>query len=605
MPEGLPQLSARLRLLIRLVLGRLLQGALLLVALSLLLFGLMAHLPGDPVDLLVASNPELRPEDVTRLKKLRGLDQPFTVRWWRWLAGYHEAFAPPQARTLPPVFGEIDVGEADVDDDGETPRLFSLRLPLDGLKEDLVRQGLTMRAAPPATLEDSGVVPVLTALLDEGAHLLTVVVTDRHGQESPWTVAVYVARARPGTDRARRQDDPVVVDESGPLLAGGTEAPAEPRPNLDVQRAAQAIRPLPPLPRTVDASAVGGGDFASQRVTVDADTEAVTVVVGTPVIDPDRFVCGVACIVVGDLSGLGWSFATKRPVAELLFGKTATCGDFVNDPGEGCDDGNIVDGDGCDARCQVDGATLFQRNDVAVAGFLTGLGRIGNTLVLTVPSLLLAMLLALCLGTVAGLRGGAVDVVVRGGAALFSAMPAFLVGLLLVTAFAEWWRVLPSGGIFQPGIQREGAVAVVVDRLRHGLLPCTVLVLFWSGRFVRQVRSAVIAAAAGDFVRTARMKGASTSRIVWRHILPNAAVPLFTLVGLSLPALFGGALLTETVFAWPGLGRLQYDAILQNDSYVAVVVFLLSAATVLLGSLLADVLVALVDPRQLLPRRRP
>jgi peptide/nickel transport system permease protein len=101
------------------------------------------------------------------------------------------------------------------------------------------------------------------------------------------------------------------------------------------------------------------------------------------------------------------------------------------------------------------------------------------------------------------------------------------------------------------------------------------------------------------------MKGASTSRIVWRHILPNAAVPLFTLVGLSLPALFGGALLTETVFAWPGLGRLQYDAILQNDSYVAVVVFLLSAAMVLLGSLLADVLVALVDPRQLLPRRRP
>ena len=129
------------------------------------------------------------------------------------------------------------------------------------------------------------------------------------------------------------------------------------------------------------------------------------------------------------------------------------------------------------------------------------------------------------------------------------------------------------------------------------MLPVTVLVLFWTGRFVRQVRSAVIAAADGDYVRTAYMKGASTWQVVVRHVLPNAAVPLVTLVGLSLPALFGGALLTETVFAWPGLGRLQYDAILQNDSYVAVVVFLISAAMVLLGSLLADVLVFVLDPR--------
>jgi peptide/nickel transport system permease protein len=157
--------------------------------------------------------------------------------------------------------------------------------------------------------------------------------------------------------------------------------------------------------------------------------------------------------------------------------------------------------------------------------------------------------------------------------------------------------VLPSGGVFSPGIHEQGAVAVVVDRLRHALLPVMVLTLFWSGRFVRQVRSAVIAAAAGDFVRTARMKGADELRVIVRHILPNAAVPLVTLVGLSLPSLFGGALLTETVFAWPGIGRLQYDAILQNDSYVAVIVFLISAALVLGGSLLADVAVALIDPR--------
>ena len=594
-----------MRSLVRLVLGRLWQGALLLLALSLLLFGLMAHLPGDPVDLLVASNPELRSEDITRLKKLRGLDQPFTVRWWRWLVGYHEAIAPPASRTLPPVFGE-----ACRNDDGR-PRAFALRLPVDGLMDDLARLGLSMEAAPPATIEGQGASAFVTALLDEGAHLLTIVVTDRHAQQAPWTVAVYVAPARPDTDRAPRYDDPVVIDESDSQLAGGTEVPRpERRSNLEVQQAAIAVHPMPPPPRSVDSSAIDtvtsgvATDVVGQRVLVDQDTEAVTVVSGVPVVDPDHFVCGIACALTGDLSGLGWSFATKRPVAELLFGKAAACGDDLSDPGEGCDDGNVEDGDGCDGRCLPEGATWVQRVDIAVAGWLTGAGRIGNTLLLTVPSLLLAMVLAMVLGTAAGLRGGAVDVVVRAGAAVFSAMPAFLVGLLLVTVFAERWRVLPSGGIFQPGIQQEGAVAVVVDRLRHGVLPCTVLVLFWSGRFVRQVRSAVIAAAAGEFVRTARMKGASTSRIVWRHILPNAAVPLFTLVGLSLPALFGGALLTETIFAWPGLGRLQYDAILQNDSYVAVVVLLLSAAMVLVGSLIADVLVALVDPRQRIPRRR-
>ncbi|HEY1100378.1 MAG TPA: ABC transporter permease subunit, partial [Myxococcota bacterium] len=277
----------------------------------------------------------------------------------------------------------------------------------------------------------------------------------------------------------------------------------------------------------------------------------------------------------------------------------AVCGDYNVDAGEGCDDGNRDDGDACSSDCTPTDRPwgVLDDLDVAVSGALVSMGRIGNTLVLTLPALTVAMLLSLVLGTWAGWRRGAVDVVVRGFSALTSSVPAFFVGLLLVTLFAEWWQVLPSGGVFSPGIHNDGVQAVVVDRVRHAVLPVTVLVLFWTGRFVRQVRSAVIAAAAGDYVRTVRMKGASTSWIVRHHVLKNAAVPLVTLVGLSLPALFGGALLTETVFAWPGLGRLQYDAILQNDSYVAVVVFLISAAMVLLGSLLADVLVFVLDPR--------
>ena len=561
----------------------------MLLALSFVLFALLASLPGDPVDLLVASNPELRPEDVVRLKKLRGLDQPVPVRWWRWLVGYHEAVAPPPGRALPPLFLEataVDDGVGDAADARPTP--VQIPLPIADLPA-----GATLRALPPATLDRGDDGGVLLALLPPGAVRLVVVVADRHGQEAPWTIDVFVApppRDRPAPPPI---DAPVSLDESEPQLAGSTEqARPEPRSNRDIERDALAFTGLPPRIVSVDDNSAAPG----QHVDVGSDGH-VRVVIGPALIDQKRFVCGVLCVLRGDVDGLGWSWATKRPVAELLFGRSPVCGDMVRDPGEGCDDGNAHDGDGCDARCGVEGAGAIARADVAIAGALVDMGRIGHTLVLTVPSLLLAMALSLLLGTFAGLRGGRFDEVIKVGAALVSAMPAFFVGLLLVTAFAEWWRVLPSGGVFSPGIHEQGAVAVVVDRTRHALLPVTVLTLFWTGRFVRQVRSAVVAAAAGDFVRTARMKGADELRVIVRHILPNAAIPLVTLVGLSLPSLFGGALLTETVFAWPGIGRLQYDAILQNDSYVAVIVFLISAALVLGGSLLADVAVALIDPR--------
>jgi cysteine-rich repeat protein len=379
---------------------------------------------------------------------------------------------------------------------------------------------------------------------------------------------------------------------------GGTEgALPEKKSDAELMRLALAVTgPPPPLVERDD-------DQPGQRVVVDG--VSVVVVRGGPVLDTARFTCGALCALVGDRQALGWSYATKRPVHELLFGRPAVCGDFLTDPGEACDDGNRADGDGCDASCAQEDPrhSLLERLDIWLAGALVGLGRIGNTLLLSVPSLVLAMLASLALGVIAGLRGGRVDAAITFGAAVVSATPAFFVALLLVTLFAEELRWLPSSGVFRPGVHQDGAWAVVVDRARHAALPVCVLTLFWSGRFVRQVRSAVVAALASDAIRTARMIGATEWRVVRVHVLPNAALPLVTLVGLSLPSLFGGALLTETVFSWPGLGRLQYDAILQNDSYVAIVVFLLSAAMVLMGSLFADVAAALLDPR-LVGRRR-
>jgi peptide/nickel transport system permease protein len=574
------------------VLARALQGTLLLFALSFGLFALLSAMPGDPVDLLVASNPELRPEDVARLKKLRGLDQPVPVRWWRWLAGHPTPQAPPSPQTLPPFFFE-----AERQDDQDTPRPTLIRLPLPTPAAGAPR---VVRALPPATLDDDGLV---TVLLMPGATRVVVVLIDQHGQEAALSIPVYVAPPLPGAKDATDPDDPAMIDGEEPLIAGGTEASRpELRPNADIAAAASAVAPMPAPIATVDVDdGDGDGDaFVGQRVVV--RDGAVVVERGAPLAVDGAWTCGVLCVFRGDLSGLGWSWATKRPVAELLFGRDAVCGDGFKDGGEGCDDGNVIDGDGCSATCVDEGKGVAARVDHTIATGLTGLGRVGNTLFLTVPALLIAMFLSLVLGSAAALRGGAVDAVVRGGAAVVASTPAFFVGLILVTLFAEWWRVLPSGGVFSPGIQESGAGAVVVDRLRHVLLPCTVLILFWSGRLVRQVRSAVVAVKSSDLVRTARMKGASPWRVYRRHILPNAAIPLVTLVGLSLPQLFGGALLTETVFAWPGLGRLQYDAVMQNDSYVAVVVFLLSAAMVMGGSLFADVVVVLLDPRR---RHRP
>ncbi len=520
-----------MRALLRLLLSRLLQGAALLLALSFLLFGVMAHLPGDPVDLLVASNPSLSPSDVQRLKKLRGLDQPFPVRWWRWMYGHHEAKPPPSSIELPAIVGVLPA-----------PRPFVVDVELPA------HEGFVVTAFAPAIIEGDH----LKALLPEaGAIRLLAKLTDANGQDGVVSVPVYVAPPAPAVLHP-------VVDGDGDdddAAHASPENELDARSGTQLRSEAEAKRALDDVPASVDVDGAVGVHV------VDKDG-VVFVVDGTPVVDDDAFVGGVL------FGELGWSWATKRPVKELLFG--------------------AADDDNAD-----------------LATKLTSLGRIANTLVLTAPSLLLSMLLALLLGSIAAAnKDKAVDVVVRAFAAVCGSVPAFFVALVFITLFAEQLQWFPSGGIQTPGIQREGAVAVVVDRAQHLALPLLVLVMFWSGRFVRQVRSAVLSSLGADFVRTAKSRGVSPSTTFVRHVLPNAALPLITLVGLSLPTLFGGALLTETVFAWPGLGRLQYDAILQNDSYVAVVVFLGSAAVVLLGSLFADVAVFALDPRLRTDQRR-
>lgn len=541
-----------MRALLRLIASRLLQGALLLLALSFALFAVLAHLPGDPVDALVAADPTVSAAEVARHRTLRGLDQPFFVQWWRWLVGYEAPVTTPPDVEVAAVTGRLS---ADPD-----PRLvpsFVVDVPV-----PLAPPGTRLEPIAPL-VERAG--RWRAVLHEPGATRVFARVTgvdDRFGgQEGLWSMPVFIA----------------------PFVAG------DDRRDVDALRAdAIAAHALAPIAR------VAIPRFSGQHVA--ADDGDVYVVDGTPI--SGRFRCGALCFLTGDRAALGWSWATKRPVAELLFGPDdPVCGDGEKDPREACDDANAVAGDGCDSACAVEGASFADRVDVAVAGALVTMGRVGNTLWLTVPALFFALSAALVFGTWAGLRRSRVDVVVRIGATLAGSAPTFVVALVLLALVAVRWRLLPTGGLSTPGIHEQGAAAVVVDRMRHAALPGFVLFVVWAGRFTRAVQAAVVAVVDADFVVAARARGLSPRAVVLRHVLPHAALPLLALVGMSLPTLAGGALLTETLFAWPGLGRLQYESLVHADAYVAVVVLLVNAGLVVAGSLLADVGAFALDPR--------
>ena len=223
-------------------------------------------------------------------------------------------------------------------------------------------------------------------------------------------------------------------------------------------------------------------------------------------------------------------------------------------------------------------------------------GLIADRLAVTVPLALLAMVLSIGLALPLGIaaaarRGGALDT----GAALFAqattAVPNFWMGLLLILLFAVRLGWMPSGGF--PGWSGGTAPA-----LRSLLLPAVALALPQAGVLTRVARGAMLDTLGEDFVRTARAKGLRPSAVLWRHALRNALPAILTLVGLQLSFLVAGAVLVETVFALPGLGRLAVQAFAQRDSAVVQDVVLLFAVLVILVNFAVDLAVLALDPRQ-------
>jgi peptide/nickel transport system permease protein len=230
---------------------------------------------------------------------------------------------------------------------------------------------------------------------------------------------------------------------------------------------------------------------------------------------------------------------------------------------------------------------LFARPVTAVLG-----PRLVNTASLMATAFVAAVAIALPAGVYAARRprstaDAAINLLCFAGISV----PPFWLALLLILTFAVELGWLPASGM-APADTADRAL-----RLAHFVLPVATLTLASVGGYTRYVRAAMLAELRQDYIRTARAKGLGESQVVWRHALRNAMVPIVTIVALEFGGLLSGALVTETMFAWPGMGKLIYDSIMGNDYNVALVALLLATAMTLAGNLLADIAYVAFDPR--------
>jgi peptide/nickel transport system permease protein len=212
-------------------------------------------------------------------------------------------------------------------------------------------------------------------------------------------------------------------------------------------------------------------------------------------------------------------------------------------------------------------------------------------------SLLLSYLLGIVVGVVQATAGGRLDTTLSVLTVTLFALPGYWLALMLVMLFTYQMRLLPAfgaAGFDSDFLTGSGRVA---DRLRHLALPLATLTLIGIGGTARYVRGAMLDVAGSPFVAIARAKGLSPTRVAVRHVLRNALIPVVTLLGLSLPALFSGAVFIEAIFAWPGVGRVLVEGVVARDYPVVMAATAVSAALVVAGNLLAEILVSWVDPR--------
>lgn len=218
--------------------------------------------------------------------------------------------------------------------------------------------------------------------------------------------------------------------------------------------------------------------------------------------------------------------------------------------------------------------------------------RLPATMELAGIGLLLAVIAGIPMGLLAALRSNSIwDRLIQIVATLGVAIPGFWFAILLIILFSVQWGWLPSAGRFTIGD------ASIMDRIRHLALPTLVIALYSLAQITFYTRSSMLEVLRADYIRTARTKGLTEHAVMYRHALKNGLIPVVTILGLMLPRLIGGAVITETVFAWPGIGRLAADAAFQRDYPLIMGITMIVSVVVIVSNFSTDFAYSLVDPR--------
>jgi peptide/nickel transport system permease protein len=220
-----------------------------------------------------------------------------------------------------------------------------------------------------------------------------------------------------------------------------------------------------------------------------------------------------------------------------------------------------------------------------------------NTMLLGVVSMILSIAIAIPAGIVSATRKNSItDYIVTVFSFLGLSIPAFFFGLLLIKWFAYDMAIFPVSGMISIGKNLSG-MSRYLDILRHLVLPALVLALLQTATLMRYTRSSMIEVIDQDYIRTARAKGVKEKIVIYRHAFRNALISIITIITMQIPFLFSGAVLTETIFVWPGIGRINYNAIIGRDYPLIMGIMLLLAVIILGSNFLADILYAVADPR--------
>jgi peptide/nickel transport system permease protein len=226
--------------------------------------------------------------------------------------------------------------------------------------------------------------------------------------------------------------------------------------------------------------------------------------------------------------------------------------------------------------------------------------RLPATMYLMIVTFIVVLLVSIPLGVISALKQySAVDLIITTLSFAGQALPVFWIGMVLVLIFYAWLKNPATGKGLLPasGMYTLGQPFSVTDWVKHLILPSTALGLAWVSWYSRYVRSSMLEVINSDYIRTARAKGLDERVVIFLHALKNAAIPVVTVVAMDLPTVFGGALYTEQIFSWPGMGRLFFRAAERRDYPILMAIIMISAVLIILSNLIADLIYALLDPR--------